>query len=181
MLDEHYGIAMMIDALTTELYSLKQGSGENVAEYGVQLSQQVQILQLEYPGRIQLEHIEEMKPDCFYKGLNPKYWQILAHKVDGENPAGYSNLLLAAQKLERWAEVRDPLLPKTITTGGLNVTHSQTPGNLFPSQMLKGSHNFTAWSATVESNKAEEDSGVKPEGEEEAEFSWRRHRNLEWS
>ena len=57
---------------------------------------------------------------------------MLAQKVKGEHPAGYSNLLLAAQKLERWAEARVPLLLKTTPTGGLNVTHSQTLGNLFP-------------------------------------------------
>ena len=62
---------MMHDTLSKELYSLKQGSGENVDEFGVCLSQQVQILQWEYPGRIQQEYIEEMKWDHFYEGLNP--------------------------------------------------------------------------------------------------------------
>ena len=61
MLDEHYRIVLMFEALCKELYSLKQGSGENVATFGVCLSQQVQILQSEYPGRIQQEHVEEMK------------------------------------------------------------------------------------------------------------------------
>ena len=36
---------------------------------------------------------------------------------------------------------------------------------------MKGYHTFTAQSATVESNEAQEDSGAKPEGEEEAESS----------
>ena len=67
-----------------------------------------------------------------------------AHKVDGEHPTSYSDLLLVAQKLERWAEARDPLLLKTTTAGRSNMTHSQTPENLFPSQRLKGNHTFTA-------------------------------------
>ena len=96
---------------------------------------------------------------------------MLAHKVDDENPVRYSNLLLAAQNLQRCAEARDPLHLKTTTTGGWNVIHSQTPGNLFPSQKLKGRCTFTTQSATVESNKAEEDSGAKSEGEEEPEPS----------
>ena len=100
MLDEHYGMEMMISALSKELYSLKQGSGENVAEFGVHLSQQVQILQLEYLGRNQQEHMEK-KQDHFYEGLNPKYQHMLAHKVDGKHPASYSNVLLAVEKLER--------------------------------------------------------------------------------
>ena len=41
----HYGMVIMFDALSEELYSLKQGSGENMAEFGVCLSQEVQILQ----------------------------------------------------------------------------------------------------------------------------------------
>ena len=56
------------------------------------------------------------------KGLSPEYGQMLAHKVIGENPVTYSELLLAAWKLERWAEARDPLLPKTPTTGSSNIT-----------------------------------------------------------
>ena len=60
-LDKHNGIVMMFDTLSKELYSLKQGSGENVAKFGVCLSQQDQILLSEYPGRIQPELIEEMK------------------------------------------------------------------------------------------------------------------------
>ena len=69
-LDEHYGVMMTFDTLSKELYSLKQGMGENVAEFGVHLSQQVQILQMEYPSRIQQEHVEEMKQDHFYEGLS---------------------------------------------------------------------------------------------------------------
>ena len=61
MLDEHYGMVMMFECLSKELYSLKQGSRENVAKFRVHLLQQVQILQSEYPGRIQQEHVEEMK------------------------------------------------------------------------------------------------------------------------
>ena len=111
-LDKHYGVMITFNALSKELYSLKQGMGENMAEFGVHLSQQVQILQMEYPSRIQQQHVEEVKQDHFYKGLSPEYQQILAHKVNGENPVTYSELLLTAQKWERHVETRDPLLPK---------------------------------------------------------------------
>ena len=76
MLDEHYGIIMTFDTVckeSKELYSLKQGSSENIAEFGVCLSQLVQILQLEYPGRIHPEQLEEMKHNHFYQGPNPEY------------------------------------------------------------------------------------------------------------
>ena len=69
MLYEHYGIMMPFDTLSKELYSFKQGMGENEAEFRVCLSQQVLILQTEYPGRIQEEHVEEV-----YECLSPEYW-----------------------------------------------------------------------------------------------------------
>ena len=37
MLNKHYGVVMMFIALSKELYFLKKGSGENVAEFGVHL------------------------------------------------------------------------------------------------------------------------------------------------
>ena len=83
----------------------------------------------------------------------------------------YSNLFLVAWKLERWEEARDPLLPKTTAASRSNVTCSQIPGNLFPSQKLKGNCTFTAQSCTVENKEAKEDSGMKPEGEGEAKSS----------
>ena len=81
MLDEHYGVVMMFKTLSKELYSLQQGLEEKVAEFGIHLLQQVQILQLEYPGRIWLKHVEEMKHDYFYEGLSLKYQHMLAHKI----------------------------------------------------------------------------------------------------
>ena len=51
--------------------------------------------QSEYPRRIQPEHLEEMKHDHFYEGLNPEHRQMLAHKVNGEYLASYSDLFLA--------------------------------------------------------------------------------------
>ena len=140
MLDKDYGVIMTFDTLSKELYSLKQGSGENIAEFGVHLSQQVQILQSEYPGRIQPEHVEELKHDHFCEGLNPEYQQMLAHKVDGEHPASYSNVLLAAWKLERWAEAIDPPPPKTAVTSGLNMMILRCQGICFP---------HISWKATV--------------------------------
>ena len=169
ILDEHYGVVMMFDGLSKELYSLEQGLGENVAEYGVHLSQQVKILQLEYPGRIQPAHVEEMKHDCLYGGLNPNYQWMLAHKVDGENPAGYSDLLLVTHKLERKAEARSPLSPKKAVTNGSNAIHSQTPRNLFPSHKLEGNHTFTTQAVTIWNTEGEADSGAEQEGEGEME------------
>ena len=115
--------------------------------------------------------MEEVKWNYFYEDLSHEYQQMLAHKVDGENPVTFSELLLAAQKLERWAEARDLLLPKTTTSGGSNITHSHSQGNLFPSRKLKGSLTFTDQSTALEDHETEEDSGPKPDWEKEAKSS----------
>ena len=110
--------------------------------------------------------MKEVKQDHFYEGLCPEYQQMLAHKVSGENPDTYSELLLGTWKLERWAEATDPLLPKTATARSSNVTCCHSQGNLFPSRKLKGSHTFTAQSAVVEDYETKDNSGPKPNGEE---------------
>ena len=126
---------------------------------------------MEYPSRIQQDHVGEVKWDHFYEGHSPKYWQMSAHNVHGENPVTYCKLLLAAWKLERWVKARDPLLPKSTTTRSLKKAHSHSQGNLFPSRKLKGSCTFTAHSPVVEEYETKEDSGPKPNGEKEAESS----------
>ena len=72
-LDEHYGIVMTFDTLSKELYSLKQGMGENVAEFGVCLSQQSS----DTPDRVSQQNPTGActggKQDHFYEGLIPEY------------------------------------------------------------------------------------------------------------
>ena len=41
---DDYGVVLTFNALSKELYSLWQGTEENVAKFRVQLSQQIQIL-----------------------------------------------------------------------------------------------------------------------------------------
>ena len=62
-------------------------------------------------------------------------------------------------------EARDPLLLKSTTTGGSNITHSHSQGTLFPCRKLKGSHTFTAHSAVVEDCETEEDPAQTQQGE----------------
>ena len=121
-LDKHYGMVMTFNALSKELTSFRQGSGENMVEFGVHLSQQVWIFQSEYPGRIQQEQVEEMEWDHFYKGLNPKYWHMLAHKVDAKHPLATQSWSLPrswkdGQKPEILCSQRPPQLEDWMLTG----------------------------------------------------------------
>ena len=49
------------------------------------------------------------------------------------------------------------------------MTHSQTPGNLFPSHKLKGNCTLTTQAATIENDEGEADSSAKQVGEGEME------------
>ena len=97
-----------------------------------------------------------------------KCWSI---RLRVNTPLSTLNLFKQPGNWKNRQKVEIPLPPKTTITRGLNITCSQMPGNLFPSHKLKGNCTFTIWSTTVESNKAEEDSGSKLEGEEETESS----------
>ena len=118
---------------------------------------------MEYPSRIQQEHVEEVKWDHLYKGLSPEYWQTLAHQGWWWKSCHLFWIALTAWKLERWAEARDPP-----TTGSSNVTHSHSQGNLFPAKKLKGNCTFTAQSTALEDCKTDESAGPKPSGEKKA-------------
>ena len=88
---------------------------------------------------------------------------MLAHKVDVENPAGYSDLLLATHKLDRRTEAREPLPQKTTVASGSNATCSQAPGNLFPLHRLKGNCTFAAQAVAIGNDEGEADSSAKQE------------------
>ena len=96
---------------------------------------------------------------------------MLVHILDAELPASYSGLLLGIQKLEGWAEARNPPPLKIAVTNGSTAMHSEMPGNLFPSCKLKGHHTFSTQAATVGNGTAEEDPGVELEEEKETEPS----------
>ena len=76
--------------------------------------------------------------DCFYEGLSPKYWGILAHKVNSENPVTYSKLLLAAQKLKDRQKPEIICSKKTTTAGSLNITHSPLTGKSISIKEVEG-------------------------------------------
>ena len=86
---------------------------------------------------------------------------MFAHKVDGEHPSSYSNLFLATQKMERWAEARKLSPKKMATTSGSNTMCSQTPGSLFPLHKLKSNCTCIAQAVTIRNDMAEENPGVE--------------------
>ena len=113
--------------------------------------------------------MEEMKGDHFYEGLNPKYWQILAHKVDGENPAGYFDLLLATQKTGRKSRNQRPSAPKDNCKQWIECYTFSDPRQLIPLMQVEGQPYFHHLSFNHWNAKGEVYSSMKQEGEEEME------------
>ena len=96
---------------------------------------------------------------------------MLAHKVYGEHPAWYSWPAPSSLKVGKMGRSQRSSTPEDHYNWRIKCNLFSDIGELVPSQKLKGSHTFTAWSATVESNEAAEDSGMKAKEEEEAESS----------
>ena len=82
ILDEHYNNVKALDALNQELFQMRMADKETVLDWGVCLSQHLQILAASFPDRFPPESVAELKRDWFY-GRLPKRL-----KADGGLPQG---------------------------------------------------------------------------------------------
>ena len=82
ILDEHYNNVKALDALNQELFQMRMADKETVLDWGVCLSQHLQILAASFPDRFPPESVAELKRDRFY-GRLPKRL-----KADGGLPQG---------------------------------------------------------------------------------------------
>ena len=71
ILDEHNNNVKALDALNQELFQMMVADKETVLDWGVRLSQHLQILAASFPNQFLLEHVAELKRDHFY-GRLPK-------------------------------------------------------------------------------------------------------------
>ena len=86
MLDEHYGMVMTFDTLSKELYSLKQGSRENVAEFWSVLVTAGSDTSVGVPEKDSTGACAGDEMRSFLWGPEPLNWCMLAHKVDVQTP-----------------------------------------------------------------------------------------------
>ena len=110
--------------------------------------------------------MEEIKHDCLYEDLNPKYWQVLVHKVDGENwPA--PNCMKTGKK----GRAQGHSSPKDSCNQWIECNTFSDQGNLFPLYKLKDNHTFSSQVVTIGNAEGKADSDKKQEGEGEMEPS----------
>ena len=69
--DEHYNSVKGFDSLNQELFQLQMADKESVLDWGVCLLWHLQVLAASFPDCFLLDHVAELKRDCFY-GRLPK-------------------------------------------------------------------------------------------------------------
>ena len=101
ILDEHYNNVKALDALNQELFQLQMGEKETVSDWGVFLLRHLQAPVASFPECFPLDHIAELKYDCFYGGL-PKWLKAMVpHLKASTSEKTYSDYLWALREAEK--------------------------------------------------------------------------------
>ena len=65
ILDEHYNNVKALDALNQELFQLQMADKETVLDWVICLLTHLQVLAASFPDHFPLDHVAELKRDCF--------------------------------------------------------------------------------------------------------------------
>ena len=114
-LDRHYRNVSPLDVLQRQLYSMRQSTGESVAEFGIKIRAIIADIITHYPGSIDARDQDKLARDRFYEGLYSDYRQALTFKMDGFIKPTYEELLRSARALENRKQVRSE--ERTSTAG----------------------------------------------------------------
>ena len=96
ILDEHYNNGKALDALNQELFQMRMADKETVSDWGICLSQHLQILAASFPDRFFPDRVAELKRDRFYGGLSKRLQVMVAYLKAGPQVRMYSDYLRAA-------------------------------------------------------------------------------------
>ena len=157
ILDEHYNNVKALDAWNQELFQLCMGEKETVSDWRVHLLRHLQVLVASFLEHFPLDHIAELKCDCFYGGL-PKWLKaVVAYLKNSTNEKMYSDYLWAVREAEK-EEVMELSHSQTA------VSTDKTKAMSFsPLQKLKGTQ--SARTPAVQVAHLEED-GINKEDAE---------------
>ena len=72
------------------------GKKESVLDGGVHLLRHLQVLVVLFPEHFPLDHVTELKHDCFYGGLPKRLKAMVAYLKASTNEKTYSDYLCAA-------------------------------------------------------------------------------------
>ena len=140
MLDEHYNNVKALDALNQELFQMRMADKETVSDWGVCLSQHLQILAASFPNRFPPECVAELKRDRFYGRLPKRLKAMVAYLKVGPQVRTYSDYLRAAREAEKEDSIELSQSPRATATDG---SSKPSATSFFPLRKLKGSQLFT--------------------------------------
>ena len=140
ILDEHYNNVKALDALNQELFQMRMADKETVSDWGIHLSQHLQILVASFPDRFPPECVAELKRDWFYGGLPKRLKAMVAYLKVGPQVRTYSDYLRAANKAKKEDSIELSCSPRVPATDGPSKPRTTS---FFPLRKLKGSQPFT--------------------------------------
>ena len=118
ILDEHYNNVKALDALNQELFQMRMADKETVSDWGVCLSQHLQILVASFPDRFPPERVAELKRDHFYGSLPKRLKVMVAYLKVGPQVRTYSDYLRAAREAEKEDTIELSQSPRASVTDG---------------------------------------------------------------
>ena len=160
ILDEHYNNGKALDALNQELFQLWMGEKEWVLDWGVYLLRHLQVLAASNPECFLLDHITELKLDCFYGGLPKRLKAMVAYLKVSSNEKTYSDYLCAVQEAEK-EESMEPSCSQTEA-----MLNKPKATRFFPLRKLKctqAAKTPDVWVAHLEEEDAAKEEGTERE------------------
>ena len=116
ILDKHFNNVKVLDALNQELLQLQMADKETILDWGISLSRHLQVLAASFPDCFPLDHVAELKADCFYGGLPKQLKAMVAYLKVGPQVRTYSDYLRAAHKAEKEYSIELPQGSRAQTT-----------------------------------------------------------------
>ena len=164
ILDKHYNNIKALDTLNQELFQMRMADKETVLDWGVCLSQHLQILAASFPNRFPLEHVAKLKRDWFYGKLPKRLKVMVAYLKVGPQVRTYSDYLRATREAEK-DSIELSWSPRVPATDGPTKPRATS---FFPLRKLKGSQLFmkkpTIHLAQLEEEGAND--GMDPESDD---------------
>ena len=139
ILDKHYNNVKALDALNQELFQMRMADKETVLDWGICLSQHLQILAASFPDRFPPDHVAKLKRDCFYGRLPKRLKAMVAYLKVGPQVRTYSDYLRATREAKKEDSIELAWSPRAPPVDGPAKTRATS---FFPLRKLKGNQPF---------------------------------------
>ena len=133
---------------------MRMADKETVSDWGVHLSQHLQILVASFPDRFPPECVAELKRDCLYGRLPKRLKAMVAYLKAGPQVRTYSDYLRATREAEKEDTIELSQSPRVQATDGPSKLRATS---FFPLRKLKGNQPYMKKPAMCLTQLEEED------------------------